>query len=66
MKYIKAVCKTNLDDYICPITSFVSVPEIGHSVEVKYKGKNTTLKVVAITHLESFIREPYIVVELNK
>lgn len=78
---IEAICKTNLDDYTCPITVFVAVPQKGENVDVFHKGHPSTLKVISITHkqkLEShsnnngiainvyFRKTPYIEVELNK
>jgi len=79
MTRIKAICKTNLDGYTCPITSFVAIPNMGNRVDVLKEGREATLKVVAITHKEKIITpaiasptvnhaattEPYIEVELN-
>ena len=67
---IKGKCKTALDDYdVSNVTLFASVPNKGDNVAVNYKGKNTTLKVVAITHdlmnNTDGTRTPFIIVELH-
>ncbi len=59
-------CTTNLDNYNCSLVSiFSSVPLIGHRVQVTHNGKESTLKVVGITHTVKYYK-PYIIVELNK
>ncbi len=70
---IEGYCTTNLDDYdVSCVKAFGSVPNIGEKVYCKYKGKESTLKVVQITHcmktegyaIMSYV--PYIIVELNR
>jgi hypothetical protein len=61
---IKGQCRTNLDNYECPVHEFYRVPNIGERVMVKYKGNTSSLKVVQITH-DMRNNEPYIHVELH-
>ena len=65
MDYIVGTCRTNLDDYVCPVTQFVAVPKIGAKVYVEYKGVATLLYVIGITHYE-IMETPAIGVELGK
>ena len=65
MNNIKAICRTNLDDYDCTVvTKFSALPRIGESVTVLKKGEVTKLKICQITHDESN-GEPFIIVELH-
>jgi len=65
MNYIKAICRTNLDDYNCKVvTKFSALPRIGERVTVLKKGEVTKLKICKITHDESN-GEPFIIVELH-
>ena len=65
MKYIRAICRTNLDDYDCNmVTKFVALPRIGDRVIVSRKGNAASLKVVGVTH-DQRADEPVIIVELN-
>lgn len=61
---IKGRCFTDLDDYVISIDVFVEIPKIGHRVVCKKKGKETTLRVISITH-NQVGNEPFIVVELH-
>ncbi len=65
MNIIQGRCHTNLDDYDMIITNFCAVPRIGERVACLYKGHDSTLKVVGITHTENG-GIPCIRVELNK
>lgn len=62
---IKGHCRTNLDNFECPVNEFYRVPNIGERVMVIYKGNVSSLPVVQITH-DMKNNEPYIIVELNK
>lgn len=62
---IKGECRTNLDDYSCPVTGFARVPNIGESVVCFYRGCVAILEVVQITH-DFKNGEPFILVELSK
>lgn len=65
MEYIRAKCKTNLDDYDCSIvTQFVALPRKGERVEVSRKGSTATLVICQITHTYD-IMGPMIIVELT-
>lgn len=70
MNYIKGRCFTNLDDFDCSLVAvFAAIPQKGDRVAVKYKGNESYLKVVGITHDVTNLAynpEPYIKVELNK
>jgi hypothetical protein len=67
MNYIKAICRTNLDDYTCNVALFVELPRVGDRVEVYHKiYSGVTLRVVQVTHRVNSDGDPYIVVELNK
>ncbi len=78
---IDAICRTNLDNYTCPVVVFAAVPQKGENVDVLHNGNPSTLKVVSVTHKQKmetnplnngvtvnvFTRQiPYIEVELNK
>jgi len=65
MAKINGKCRTNLDNYTCPVTSFVALPRIGDRVEVMYKGSRSTLKIIEITHIDED-GKPSIIVELTK
>jgi hypothetical protein len=46
---IKGYCHTNLDNYDCSgVTQFVAVPRLGEKVQVRYLGRDVTLKVVEV------------------
>ena len=62
---IKAFCRTNLDGFDCSeITSFVTLPNKGDKVQVKYRGNVALLEVCGITH-RCKNDEPSIEVELT-
>lgn len=65
-QYINATCFTDLEDYNCPITKFVAIPNIGDKVKVLYKGNITYLKVVDVMHSEHIPdMSPYLYVKLG-
>lgn len=61
---IKAICKTNLDEYkyVEWPTSFVSLPREGDWVEAQNRN---VLKVVKVTHAQEKDGTPFIRVELH-
>jgi hypothetical protein len=64
--YINATCITDLEGYICPITKFVSIPNIGDKVKTFYGDKVVYLKVLEILHVENdATKKPYIFVKLG-
>lgn len=64
MHKIQGKCRTNLDNYDCPVTVFTRCPNIGERVMVTLRGNTTSLKIVGITHSVKD-DEPFILVELH-
>jgi len=69
---VQGRCFTNLDDYDTSIVRvFDRVPNIGERVAVLYKGCESDLKIVQITHdvykpdPEYSATKPYIIIELH-
>lgn len=68
---IRVSFHTNLDDYDCSKIKYVCIPpQIGHSVDVLYKGQDAELKIVRIKHssykgVTGHI-EPCLTIELHK
>ena len=72
---IKVNFHTNLDDYYCNDIKWLCIPpQIGHVVDVLYKGQDAELKIVRIKHsfyidlTENYVnqRKPCLIIELHK
>lgn len=64
METFKGACFTNLDDYNCPVKEFARVPNIGERVMVIYKGRESSLAIVQITH-QLRDEKPFLRIELH-
>ncbi len=63
---VKAICRTHLDGYECPVTQFACPPIIGDKVKVIKEGKLDYLTVLEVLHSTSEMSgEPQIIVELG-
>ena len=66
METIKRRCFTNLDDWdTSKVTEFARVPNVGERVSAIYNGKESSLKVVQITH-DFKDNKPFLRIELHK
>jgi len=61
---ITGICFTKIDNVVCPVKNFCSVPHIGDKVTIIYKGKERSLGVISVTHSEENTI-PFIIVELG-